>query len=240
VGKTARESLVSALDLMQEPEKYEARVRYLYEHPEQASLDEIRTIDGRFVDGRSMNLHTQDGKNLGRIWFFRDVTVSRRAEEALRTARDEATHSAQAKSEFLAMISHEIRSPMAGLLGIVELLLDTGLGPDQREMVDLLHGSGTSLLRVLNDVLDFSKIDAGKVEIELEPIELRHFVSGLIAAMTPNAAAKALSLTAEVANELPAWIATDPARLRQIMVNLLANATKFTATGSVQLASSTP
>jgi PAS domain S-box-containing protein len=235
VGTNAGKSLVSALTLMQEPQKYEARVQYLYDHPDQASFDEIHTVDGRFIDSRSVSLYTQDGKDLGRIWFFRDVTASKQAEATLRAARDDATRSAQAKSEFLAMMSHEIRSPMSGLLGVVELLGDTALDPEQREMVDLLHGSGTSLLRVLNDVLDFSKIDAGKVELELEPTDLRQFISGLLATMAPNAAAKGLSLTAAVAGELPTWIATDPTRLRQILVNLLGNATKFTATGSVRL-----
>jgi PAS domain S-box-containing protein len=235
VGTDAGKSLASALALMHEPQKFKARVRYLYDHPDQASFDEIHTIDGRFIDTSSMSLYTQDGKDLGRIWFFRDVTETRQAEATLRAARDDATRSAQAKAEFLAMMSHEIRSPMSGLLGVVELLGDTGLDPEQREMIDLLHGSGTSLLRVLNDVLDFSKIDAGKVELEPEPTELRQFVSGLLASMAPNAAAKGLSLTAAVDGELPTWIATDPTRLRQILVNLLGNATKFTAIGSVRL-----
>jgi signal transduction histidine kinase/DNA-binding response OmpR family regulator len=233
--KNGRSALASSLALMREPEKYAARVQYLYDHPDQASVDEIHTVDGRIIDSRSTNLYTQDGKNLGRIWFFRDVTDSKQAETTLRAARDDATRSAQAKSEFLAMMSHEIRSPMSGLLGVVELLRETALDPEQHEMVDLLHGSGTSLLRVLNDVLDYSKIDAGKVELELEPTELRQFINGLLAAMAPNAAAKGLSLTATVAGELPTWIATDPTRLRQILVNLLGNATKFTATGSVRL-----
>jgi signal transduction histidine kinase/CheY-like chemotaxis protein/HPt (histidine-containing phosphotransfer) domain-containing protein len=203
---------------------------FMADHAGVTHVREHYQTNGPIVEIISRNL--PDGRV---VRTFTDITERKRAEDALRAARDEATRSAQAKSEFLAMMSHEIRSPMSALLGIIELLHDTGLDSDQREMVALLRGSGASLLRVLNDVLDFSKIDAGMIELQVEPTELRQFVSALTGSIAPAATVKGLSLTAEVADALPAWISTDPARLRQIMINLLGNAIKFTAEGSVHL-----
>ncbi len=204
---------------------------FLADHAGPTHFREHHQADGTIVEVLSSNL--PDGRI---VRTFTDITERKRAEDALRAARDEATRSAQAKSEFLAMMSHEIRSPMSGLLGIIELLHDTGLNQEQREMIELVRGSGASLLRVLNDVLDFSKIDAGKIELQIEPTELCPFVGGLVGSIASNAGAKGLSLSAEVGEGLPTWFSTDAARLRQILVNLLGNAIKFTAAGSVRLA----
>jgi CheY-like chemotaxis protein/nitrogen-specific signal transduction histidine kinase len=171
----------------------------------------------------------------GVVRTFTDITERHRAEQALRAARDEATLSAQAKSEFLSMMSHEIRTPMSGLLGVIELLRDTGLNPDQGQMVELVHGSAESLLRILNNVLNLAKIEAGAVELALEPVDLRALAAELITSMGSSAAGMALSLISEVANDVPKWVSTDPVRLRQILTNLLGNAVKFTASGSVRL-----
>ncbi len=203
---------------------------FLAEHAGPTPVWEHHRANGKIIEVRSSNL--SDGRV---VRTFTDITERKQSEDALRAARDGANRSAQAKSEFLAMMSHEIRSPMSGLLGIIELLHETGLDQDQRHMIELLRGSGASLLRVLNDVLDFSKIDAGKIELQMEQIELRQFVSALIGSIASNAGAKDLSLAADVAPELPTWISTDAARLRQILVNLLGNAIKFTAAGSVRL-----
>jgi signal transduction histidine kinase/CheY-like chemotaxis protein/HPt (histidine-containing phosphotransfer) domain-containing protein len=203
---------------------------FLAAHAGPSHMREHHQADGTIVEVFSSNL--PDGRV---VRTFTDITERKHAEDALRAARDEATRLAQAKAEFLAMMSHEIRSPMSGLLGVVELLRDSGLDREQQEMAELVYGSGASLLRVLNDVLDFSKIDAGKVEPEFAPVDLRQFVSGLIASLAANATAKGLSLAADVDDELPAWISTDPMRLRQILTNLLGNAIKFTTEGSVSL-----
>jgi signal transduction histidine kinase/HPt (histidine-containing phosphotransfer) domain-containing protein/ActR/RegA family two-component response regulator len=192
---------------------------------------ELRQPDGTLLDIQCTPL--ADG---GVVRTITDITDQRQYETALRTARDQAHQAARAKSEFLAMMSHEIRSPMNGLLGIVELLRDTPLNDDQANMVALAHESAASLLGIVNDVLDFSRIDAGRVEIAAEPTPLRELVRGLVEAAALPAARRGLSVVHRVAEDLPDWIATDPLRLRQILGNLLGNAVKFTASGRVELA----
>jgi signal transduction histidine kinase/CheY-like chemotaxis protein/HPt (histidine-containing phosphotransfer) domain-containing protein len=166
---------------------------------------------------------------------FTDITERKQTEAVLRAARDAADRAARAKSEFLAMMSHEIRSPMNGLLGIIELLRETRLEPDQNNMVALAHDSAASLLGILNDVLDFSKIDAGALAVVPEPVALRELIRGLVDPMALSAARKGLRVAYTMPPNLPDWISVDPLRLRQILGNLLGNAIKFTAAGSVKL-----
>jgi signal transduction histidine kinase/CheY-like chemotaxis protein/HPt (histidine-containing phosphotransfer) domain-containing protein len=187
--------------------------------------------DGRVLEVRGRSL--PDG---GAVQTFTDITARKQAEETLRAARDEADRSARAKSEFLAMMSHEIRSPMSGLLGIIELLRDTPLAPEQHDMIDLVHGSAASLLRVVNDILDFSKMEAGRLAVNLEPVELRGLVETVIEPTILAAEVKGLQFSSTVADDVPACLMLDPLRLRQILVNLLTNAVKFTAAGTVGLA----
>ena len=172
----------------------------------------------------------------GAVQTFTDITRRKQAEDRLRAARDEADRSARAKSEFLAMMSHEIRSPISGLMGIVELLRDTPLQAEQARMVELVHGSAASLLRIVNDVLDFSKIEAGGLEIDPEPTELRPMIAAATEPVALAARGKGLRFTCEVSPDVPAWLVLDPLRLRQVLVNLLNNAVKFTGIGSVTLA----
>ena len=187
--------------------------------------------NGRVLEIRGRRL--PDG---GAVQTFTDITARKQAEETLRAARDEADRSTRAKSEFLAMMSHEIRSPMSGLLGIIELLCDTPLTPAQHDMVDQVHGSAASLLRVVNDILDFSKMEAGRLAVNLEPVELRRLVATIVEPTVLAAEAKGLQCTSTVADDVPAWLMLDPLRLRQILINLLTNAVKFTAAGAVGVA----
>jgi signal transduction histidine kinase/CheY-like chemotaxis protein/HPt (histidine-containing phosphotransfer) domain-containing protein len=186
--------------------------------------------------GRVLEIRGRSLPDGGAVQTFTDITARKQAEETLRAARDEADRSARAKSEFLAMMSHEIRSPMSGLLGIIELLRDTTLAPEQHDMIDLVHGSAASLLRVVNDILDFSKMEAGRLAVNLEPVEIRKLVDTIIEPTVLAAAAKGVQFTSAVADDVPAWLMLDPLRLRQILVNLLTNAVKFTAAGTVSMA----
>jgi signal transduction histidine kinase/DNA-binding NarL/FixJ family response regulator len=186
--------------------------------------------NGKVLEVRSRSL--PDG---GAVQTFSDITARKQAEETLRAARDEADRSARAKSEFLAMMSHEIRSPMSGLLGIIELLRDTRLAPEQHDMIDLVHGSATSLLRVVNDVLDFSKMEAGRLDVNREPVELRRLIETIAEPTVLSVIGKGLQFTCSVADDVPDRLMLDPLRLRQILVNLLTNAVKFTAAGMVTL-----
>jgi light-regulated signal transduction histidine kinase (bacteriophytochrome)/FixJ family two-component response regulator len=187
-------------------------------------------------NGRVLEVVSRPLANGGVVRTFTDITARKHAENALRAAREEAERSAQAKAEFLAMMSHEIRSPLSGLLGIIELLRETPLGREQTRMVELVHGSAASLLQIVNDILDFSKMEAGSLTVSPEPTDLRQLVAAVIQPSALAAAAKGIRFTSEVAPDVPASVALDPLRLRQILVNLLSNAVKFTAAGMVSLA----
>ena len=154
---------------------------------------------------------------------------------SLRLQKIQAEEASQAKSEFLANMSHEIRTPLNAVLGMMSLLLDTPLSPAQREYVATARSSGGALLAILNDILDVSKIEAGMLDIEATPFVLRELLDGALGIVTPKAESKGLALHCRVADGVPAAIESDAARLRQILVNLLDNAVKFTQRGEVRL-----
>jgi signal transduction histidine kinase/DNA-binding NarL/FixJ family response regulator/HPt (histidine-containing phosphotransfer) domain-containing protein len=196
---------------------------------------EIGRYEHRRPNGRVIAVRSQPLPDGGIVRTFADITESKQAEASLRAARDEADRSGRAKSEFLAMMSHEIRSPLSGLLGIIELLRDTPLAAEQALMVELMHGSSALLLQIVNDILEFSKVEAGGLILCKEPTNLRQLVATVIGLNTLAAENKGLVLVNEVAADVPASVALDPLRLRQILINLLGNAVKFTATGTVRL-----
>ena len=167
----------------------------------------------------------------GAVVAFSDITNER---EIVR-AKEFAEKAARAKSDFLAMMSHEIRTPMNGMIGMADLLLETELGEDQRTYAEILRSSSYSLLNILNDILDFSKMEAGKMPLQSEIFNLREMISSIVDLFTPKAEEKKLSLRWWADTSVPEILKTDPSRLRQIIVNLVGNALKFTERGSVTL-----
>ncbi len=167
--------------------------------------------------------------------FIRDMRAQKQAEEALKAARDAAESASRAKSEFLAMMSHEIRTPMNGILGALDLLAEMALESQARHLVRIAQGAGESLRSLLDDLIDFSRIEAGRLVLERIPFDLPQMLAATAEIFRHQAETKGLALEVALAEDLPRVVIADPARLRQVLFNLLSNAVKYTPEGTVTL-----
>ncbi len=189
-----------------------------------------------WVMGNAVASRAADGRINGYIGTVTDVTASHQQSLDLERAKSEAEAAARAKSLFLANMSHEIRTPLNAVIGMTTLLLDTPMSPDQRDFARTIRSSGESLLEIISDILDYSKADVGKLEIEQRAFDLRRLVEDSLDLVTPRALEKNLNLAYLIEDGTPEALIGDPARTRQILVNLLSNAVKFTHHGEVFVA----
>jgi len=202
----------------------------------------ISTATGNFrwVHSRGEPVLDENGSVIGLRGVFQDIDERRKAEELLQRrnlqleiATERAEAHSRAKAEFLANMSHEIRTPLNAVIGMSELLRDENLGEQEREFVETIHHSGDMLLGIINDILDFSKIESGRLDLEEIPIDIRECLESALDIVAPQAAKKQIELLAWVDEAVPTTIMGDAVRLRQILVNLAANAIKFTSEGEV-------
>ncbi len=224
------------------PEDHEralgAIAAYLSRRESQLEIEHrLRHKDGSYrwilARGTLIKSHGQSSRIVG---IHLDVTDRKMAEEALRQAKETAEAASRTQSQFLANMSHEIRTPLNGVLGMAELMLRCPLGDKERHLTESIHRSGTMLLALINDILDFSKIEAGKLQLESIAFEIRRTIQEAVDLVMPEAQKKHLKLSWHVASDIPAYLLGDPMRLRQIIVNLVGNAVKFTEQGGIEMA----
>ncbi len=225
------------------PVQFAEKVAWLSSNADETSRDEIELVDGTILDRYTAPVRDHEGVHYGRIWTFRDVTEARMREKKLAAAlrREtglvrEARAGARAKSEFLASMSHEIRTPMNAILGFTELLVQKpNLTADSQEILEIISSSGEGLLRILNDVLDYSQLEAKGLKIEKSAFCPRDVVKDVHTLLGKAAMGKGLEFTLTADDRVPDLLWNDAGRLRQVLINLVGNAIKFTEKGSVQI-----
>ncbi|MCV0394969.1 MAG: response regulator [Rhizobiaceae bacterium] len=195
---------------------------------------QVQTADGpRWFSWIELSVRDGSSQAVSHRAIARDITARKRAEIGLNAARERAEQASQAKSRFLATVSHEIRTPMNGVIGMAKLLVDTPLTKEQQTYVGAISTSASALMALIDDLLDFSKIEAGRFSLEAQPVRPRELVENVAELLAGRAIGKGIGLGCHVAPDVPVSMVSDPGRLRQVLLNLLGNAIKFTDSGGV-------
>ena len=232
VGRSYRQIIETASRLnwgLLSPTEQQERVEEIM----RSRLDPSSDYDSMMLDGRFLRVQSVRTTEGGIVTILSDITGLKRQAEVLAQARDQSEAATRAKSLFLATMSHEIRTPLNGVLGMAQAMAHDELSAPQRDRLDVIQTSGQALLAVLNDVLDISKIEAGKLEIEAIPFDLDEVVGAARDAFASVASQRNLTFELSVQDAAHGAYIGDPTRLRQILINLISNALKFTQKGSV-------
>lgn len=235
IAAAAADEIIATLSMLcADPPGFVGRVGDLRSRDEPVLGDEVDLADGRCVQRDFLPI-SAEGEVRERVWVFRDITASKQAEAAIAMARDAALDASRAKSQFLAALSHEVRTPMNAIIGMVDLLLGMPLEEDIHDLVGGVRSAADSLMGVLNDILDLARIEAGRIEIvdvEFDPLSIIEEAAQTLGAQAQQ---KNLFLTTGAGEGMPSVVIGDAGRLRQILLNLIGNALKFTDAGEVSV-----
>jgi signal transduction histidine kinase/FixJ family two-component response regulator len=232
VGIDCSGSAEQSKHLIKDPEKFVLDVYQIVQERKIITDEEIHFVDGRVFERDFIPIYLEE-EYLGHLWEYRDVTEKKEAEKELIRAREEAEESRRLKQKFLANMSHEIRTPMNGVVGIVHFLERTSLDDTQKNYLNILKDSSEHLLHIINDILDVSKLEEGKLILSETPVQFDSIIEGVLQNVKSRADDKNLDIKVIGLDIFDSPLLTDPVRVRQILLNLLSNAIKFTHKGSI-------
>lgn len=234
IGFDCSDSAEQSKHLIENEEYFVSRIDEIVGNKKIVTNEEVRFKDGRIFERDFIPIYNDD-QYLGHLWEYRDITHRKESERLLIKAREEAEESKRMKQKFLANMSHEIRTPMNGVIGIVHLLERTSLDQKQSKYLNILKDSSEHLLHIINDILDVSKIEEGKLVLVKSPIQMDSVIEGVIQNLRSRVKDKKLRLEVSGLEIFDTHLMSDPVRIRQILLNLLSNAIKFTHKGKISV-----